>query len=115
MVAHHQARPARRTARRRRAARPLPRRARCGAPPRDEHVAPLAGKTRFARDEEHAPGMKKATTSRKALKEFQAKVTKWILVVAARIKLYYLRERARSRPDKGRRYAVWRPSCCSRC
>ena len=67
-------------------------------------VAPLAGKTRALQETNtNSPWHDKGDDFRKALKEFQAKVTKWVLVVAARIKLYYLKARAFARTDRGRK------------
>ena len=71
-----------------------------GALPRGgrTRVAPLAGKTRALQETNtNSPWHDKGDDFRKALKEFQAKVTKWVLVVAARIKLYYLKARAFAR------------------
>ena len=67
-------------------------------------VAPLAGKTRALQETNtNTPWHDKGDDFRKALREFQAKVTKWVLVVAARIKLYYLKARAFARTDRGRK------------
>ena len=66
------------------------------ATPRRTH--PLSGKTRALQETNtNSPWHDKGDDFRKALKEFQAKVTKWVLVVAARIKLYYLKARAFAR------------------
>ena len=80
---------------------PLPTARRVGAPRRPQ---PLAGKTRALQETNtNSPWHDKGDDFRKALKEFQAKVTKWVLVVAARIKLYYLKARAFARTDRGRK------------
>ena len=67
-------------------------------------VAPLAGKTRALQETNtNTPWHDKGDDFRKLLKEFREKVTKYILVAAARIKLYYLKARAFARTDKGRK------------
>ena len=65
--------------------RPLATTCRVGAPRRTQ---PLAGKTRALQETNtNSPWHDKGDDFRKALKEFQAKVTKWVLVVAARERL----------------------------
>lgn len=64
-------------------------------------AAPLYGKTRALQEttDDHDRG----DDVRRALKQFQDKLTKYVMVVAARIRLTYLKARAFSRTEKGRR------------
>ena len=64
-------------------------------------AAPLYGKTRALQEttDDHDWG----DDVRRALKQFQDKLTKYVMVVAARIRLTYLKARAFSRTEKGRR------------